>query len=105
MFCVVVWGASASIAQSKPKGALVILNAKLSRQLRVRSAAGLGFGRRERGSVGELRGELGHRLSFGFGRRRVLVQARSGERRSVKLVFTDGSQSRAGLSDSNEELR
>ena len=35
----------------------------------------------------------GHRSSFSFGRRRVLVQARSGERRSVKLVFTQSAAS------------
>ena len=52
------------------------------------SAAGLGFGRRDDGSS-RLRAsrEMRHRLSFGCGRRRLFVRARSGERRSVKLII------------------
>ena len=42
-----------------------------------------------------LRRSMRHRLSLGFGRRRLLVQARSGERRSVKLVFTQTAASLA----------
>ena len=50
--------------------------------------------RRLRATTG-LRRSMRHRLSLGFGRRRLLVQARSGERRSVKLVFTQTAASLA----------
>ena len=50
--------------------------------------------RRLRATTG-LRRSMRHRLSLGFGRRRLLVQARSGERRSVKLVFTQTAVSLA----------
>ena len=52
------------------------------------SAAGFGLGRRDEGSYRlRVSREMRHRLSLGCGRRRLFVRARSGERRSVKLII------------------
>ena len=52
------------------------------------SAADFGLGRRDEGSYRlRVSREMRHRLSFGCGRRRLLVRAPSDERRSVKLII------------------